>query len=51
MADERQAGVLPPDFLWNLVASLNFVRLSSRKGAHEVLAQCTVAGNPGPGNG
>jgi hypothetical protein len=27
-----------PDFLWNLVASVNFMRLSSRKGAHAVLA-------------
>ena len=28
----------PPDFLWNLVASVNFMRLSSRKGAHAVLS-------------
>ena len=28
----------PPDFLWNLVASVNFMRLSSRKGARAVLS-------------
>src|SRR5271155_1031741 len=28
----------PPDFLWNLVASVNFMRLSSWKGAHAVLS-------------
>ena len=27
-----------PDFLWNLVASVNSMRLSSRKGAHAVLS-------------
>jgi hypothetical protein len=44
MADERQAGVLPPDFLWKLVASVNFMRLSSRKGAHEVLSSASCQG-------
>ena len=28
----------PPDFLWNLVASVSFMRLSSWKGAHAVLS-------------
>ena len=28
----------PPDFLWNLVASANFMRLSLRKGAHAALS-------------
>ena len=31
----------PPDFLWNLVASVNFMRLSSRKGAHAVLSNAS----------
>jgi hypothetical protein len=31
----------PPDFLWNLVASVNFMRLSSRKGAHAVLSSAS----------
>ena len=34
----RLAGGPPPDFLWNLVASVNFMRLSSWKGAHAVLS-------------
>ena len=29
---------LPPDFLWNLVASANFMRLSLRKGARAALS-------------
>ena len=29
---------LPPDFLWNLVALANFMRLSLRKGAHVVVS-------------
>src|SRR5271170_2579581 len=45
----RLAAGPPPDFLWNLVASVSFMRLSSRKGAHAVLSKCNVAGNPGPG--
>jgi hypothetical protein len=28
----------PPDFLWNLLASANFMRLSLRKGAHAALS-------------
>jgi hypothetical protein len=31
----------PPDFLWNLVVSVNFMRLSSRKGAHVVLGSAS----------
>jgi len=31
----------PPDFLWNLVASVNFMHLSSRKGAHAVLSSAS----------
>ena len=30
-----------PDFLWNLVASVNFMRLSSRKGARAVLSSAS----------
>ena len=38
-----------PDFLWNLVALANFMRLSLLKGARAGLVQRWVAGNPGPG--
>jgi len=31
----------PPDFLWNLVALVNFMRLSSRKGARAVLSSAS----------
>ena len=35
---EQQVPCAPPDFLWDLVASVNFMRLSLRKGAHVVLS-------------
>jgi hypothetical protein len=31
----------PPDFLWNLVALVNFMRLSSRKGVRAVLSSAS----------
>ena len=43
------SAVPPPDFLWNLVALANFMRLSLLKGARAGLVQRCVAGNPGPG--
>src|SRR5271156_4719243 len=45
----RLAAGPPPDFLWNMVASVSFMRLSSWKGAHAGLSKCKVAGKPGPG--
>jgi hypothetical protein len=36
-----------PDFLSNLVALANFMRLSLPKAAHVATGQCRVAGNPG----
>jgi hypothetical protein len=35
-----------PDFLSNLVALANFMRLSLLKAAHVVAGECHVAGNP-----
>jgi hypothetical protein len=35
---EQQVPCAPPDFLWDLVASVNFMRLSLRKGAHVLLS-------------
>jgi len=37
-AKSRTLHYAPPDFLWNLVASVYFMRLSSRKGARAVLS-------------
>jgi hypothetical protein len=37
----------PPDFLWNLVAPVNIMRLSSRKGAHVVLSSAAWQEIPG----
>jgi hypothetical protein len=31
-----------PDFLWSLLALMNFMRLSSMKAAHAVVAWCRV---------
>src|SRR5271154_1196392 len=36
-----------PDFLWNLVALANFMRLSLLKAAHAAVGECPIAGNPG----
>jgi hypothetical protein len=40
-------GFAPPDFLWNLVALTDFMRLSLRERRTRNLVQCSVAGNPG----
>jgi hypothetical protein len=37
----------PPDFLWNLVALVHFMRLSLTERRTNGLVQCSVAGNPG----
>jgi hypothetical protein len=39
----------PPDFLWNLVALANFMRLSSLKGARAASSSAARQGNPGSG--
>jgi hypothetical protein len=36
--NSRSLHYAPPDFLWNLVASANFMRLSLRRGAFAVLS-------------
>jgi hypothetical protein len=42
-----QVGFAPPDFLWNLVALTDLMRLSLRERRTRDLVQCSVAGNPG----
>jgi hypothetical protein len=37
---------LPPDFLSGLVASVNLMRLSSKKAAYVVVLESSVVGNP-----
>jgi hypothetical protein len=37
----------PPDFLWNLVALVHFMRLSLTERRTHVHVHCCVAGNPG----
>ena len=37
---------LPPDFLSGLVASLNLMRLSSKKAAYVVVLENSIVGNP-----
>jgi hypothetical protein len=36
-----------PDFLSNVVALANFMRLSLLKAAHAAVGECRIAGNPG----
>jgi hypothetical protein len=36
-----------PDFLSNLVALANFMRLSLLKASHAAVGECRIAGNPG----
>ena len=45
--NRRSLGYAPPDFLWNLVALLHFMRLSLTERRTRGLVQCCVAGNPG----
>jgi hypothetical protein len=45
--DRRSLGFAPPDFLWNLVALVDFMRLSLTERRTRGLVQCCVAGNPG----
>ena len=42
------SGTLPPNFLLNLVALADLMRLSLRERRTRELVQCCVAGNPGP---
>ena len=37
-ANSRSLHFAPPDFLWRLVASMNFMRLSLRKAAYVALS-------------
>jgi hypothetical protein len=46
-ARRDRSASLPPDFLWNLVALTDFMRLSLRERRTRDLVQCSVAGNPG----
>jgi hypothetical protein len=43
MADRRAGWGSPPDFLWDLVASLNFMRLSEKKQVMNLLAEEALA--------
>jgi hypothetical protein len=43
---ELQIPRLPPDFLSDLVVSVNIMRLSSKKAAHGVVSESSVVGNP-----
>jgi hypothetical protein len=43
----RSLGFAPPDFLWNLVALTDLMRLSLRERRTRDLVQCCLAGNPG----
>jgi hypothetical protein len=45
--NRRSLGFAPPDFLWNLVALTDLMRLSLRERRTRDLVQCSVAGNPG----
>ena len=38
MMNSRSLHCAPPDFLWNLVALVHFMRPSLRKGAHAALS-------------
>jgi hypothetical protein len=43
----RSLGFAPPDFLWNLMALTNLMRLSFRERRTRDRVQSNVAGNPG----
>jgi hypothetical protein len=43
----RSLHCAPPDFLWNLVALVRFMRLSLTERRTRGPVQCSVAGNPG----
>jgi hypothetical protein len=43
----RSLHCAPPDFLWNLVALVHFMRLSLTERRTRGLVQRSVAGNPG----
>jgi hypothetical protein len=47
MAHRRSARFAPPDFLWNLVALMDLMRLSLRERRTRDLVRCCVTGNPG----
>ena len=48
MLGERELQIprLPPDFLSDLVDSVNIMRLSSKKAAYVVVSETSVVGNP-----
>ena len=46
-AHRRSLRFATPDFLWNLVALVHFMRLSLTERRIRGLVQCSVAGNPG----
>jgi hypothetical protein len=46
-AHRRSLGFAPPDFLWNLMALTNLMRLSFRERRTRDRVQSNVAGNPG----
>jgi hypothetical protein len=43
---KQQVPRLPPDFLSDLVVSVNIMRLSSKKAAYVVASESSVLGNP-----
>src|ERR1700733_8601089 len=46
-AHRRSLHSAPPDFLWNLLALMHFMRVSLTETRTRYPVQCCVAGNPG----